>query len=105
MFDEIKKYTNADTPFLIEFFTAWCGPCKILGKILDEIQDELGEKIYIKKVDINKDKITTINFDSAYQINGTPTMLLFKERKLVWRHSGVLFKDELLKEISPFIEK
>lgn len=103
MINETKEFTKTNTPVLIEFYTAWCAPCKMLGKILDEVQDDLGDKIIIKKVDIDEDKITTINYDSAYQIMGTPTMLLFKDGKLVWRHAGVLFKDDLLERISPYI--
>lgn len=105
MMQDILEYTNSETPVLIEFYTAWCAPCKMLGKILDEVQMDLGDKIIIKKVDIDEDKITTINFDSTYQIMGTPTMLLFKDGKLLWRHAGVLFKDDLLERISPFLNE
>lgn len=105
MMQDILKYTNSETPVLIEFYTAWCAPCKMLGEILDQVQMDLGDKIIIKKVDIDEDKITTINFDSTYQIMGTPTMLLFKDGKLLWRHAGVLFKDDLLERISPYLNE
>lgn len=103
MWEELKEYTESSTPVLIEFYTSWCAPCKMLGKILDEVQEELGDQILIKKVDIDEDKITTINFDSTYQIMGTPTMLLFKEGKLLWRHAGVMFKDDLVNKINPYL--
>lgn len=104
MWNEINQLTDGKTPVLIEFYTAWCAPCKMLGKILDDVQSDLGDQIIIKKVDIDEDKITTINFDSTYQIMGTPTMMLFKEGKLLWKHAGVLFKDDLLKRIEPYLE-
>lgn len=104
MWEEINQHTNSETPTLIEFYTAWCAPCKLLGKILDEVKEELGEKINIMKVDIDEDKVTTINFDSTYQIMGTPTMLFFKEGKLLWKHPGVLFKDDLMNRITPYLE-
>ncbi|MDD3772721.1 MAG: thioredoxin family protein [Weeksellaceae bacterium] len=105
MWQEIQKYTKSKTPVLIEFYTAWCAPCKLLGTILDEIEKEMGDRLIIKKIDIDEDKMTTIHFDSTYQIMGTPTMMLFKDGKLLWRHAGVLFKDDLLKKIQPFIEE
>lgn len=101
--EEIRSMINGDRPVLIDFYTANCGPCKLLNQVLDELKAEVGEGIEIIRVDIDKEKLTAINFDSAYQIMGTPTMLLFKEGKLVWRYSGVLFKDDLLDRISPFI--
>jgi thioredoxin 1 len=104
MWEDIKQYTDSKTPVLIEFYTAWCAPCKMLGAILDNIQEELGDQIIVKKVDIDEDKITTINFDSAYQIMGTPSMMLFKEGQLLWKHAGVMFKDDLLKKLEPYLE-
>lgn len=101
--EEIRNMINGDRPVLIDFYTASCGPCKLLNRVLDELKAEVGDGIEIIRVDIDKEKLTTINFDSIYQIMGTPTMLLFKEGKLVWRYSGVLFKDDLLDRISPFV--
>lgn len=101
--EEVQKIIQGNTPVLIDFYTANCGPCKVLGMILDELKEEVGDRIKIVKVDIDKEKLTTINFDSNYQIMGTPSMLLFKDGKLVWKYAGVLFKDDLLKKIGGFI--
>lgn len=101
--NEIQNIIEGKTPVLVDFYTANCGPCKILNHILNELGDELDNRIKILKIDIDKEKATTINFDSTYQIMGTPTMLLFKEGKLVWRYAGVLFKDDLLEKIEPYI--
>ncbi|MBW7871691.1 MAG: thioredoxin family protein [Flavobacteriia bacterium] len=101
--EEIRNLIYGDRPVLIDFYTDDCGPCKLLNQVLDELKAEVGDGIEIIRVDIDKEKLTTINFDSTYQIMGTPTMLLFKEGKLVWRYSGVLFKDDLLDRISPFV--
>lgn len=101
--EEIRNMINGDRPVLIDFYTASCGPCKLLNQVLDELKAEVGDQLEILRVDIDKEKLTTINFDSTYQIMGTPTMLFFKEGKLVWRYSGVLFKDDLLDRISPFV--
>lgn len=73
------------------------------GTNLEEVQSELGEEIQVKRINIDEEKVTTIHFDSTYQIMGVPTIMLFKEGKLLWRHSGVLFKEDLVKEINPFL--
>ena len=97
MMFELQNMINSNKPVLIDFYTQNCGPCNL--------KQDLGDKIEIVKVDIDKEKATTINFDSAYQIMGTPTMLLFKDGKLVWKYAGVLFKDDLLDRIGNYINK
>lgn len=101
--DAIQNIIKGERPVLIDFYTDGCGPCKILDLVLDEVKEELGDKIEILKVDIDREKAMTINFDSTYQIMGTPTMLLFKDGKLIWRYSGVLFKDDLIDRIEQFL--
>lgn len=103
MWKEINEITQSKTPTLIEFYTSNCSLCTMLGRILEEVQSELGEEIQVKRINIDEEKVTTIHFDSTYQIMGVPTIMLFKEGKLLWRHSGVLFKEDLVKEINPFL--
>lgn len=103
--EAVQNIINGRKPVLIDFYTASCGPCKLLNQVLNEVAEELGDKIEILKIDIDKEKAMTINFDSAYQIMGTPSMLLFKEGKLVWRHAGVLFKDDLMDRIAQYLEE
>ena len=105
MMFELQNMINSNKPVLIDFYTQNCGPCNVLNHVLDDLKQDLGDKIEIVKVDIDKEKATTINFDSAYQIMGTPTMLLFKDGKLVWKYAGVLFKDDLLDRIGNYINK
>ncbi len=104
MWNEINEITNGETPVLIEFHTDTCSLCTMLARILDEIQAELGEeKIKVVKINIDQDKITTIHFDSTYQIMGVPTMMLFKQGKLLWKYPGVLFKEDLLKKLDVYL--
>ncbi|MDD3458147.1 MAG: thioredoxin family protein [Weeksellaceae bacterium] len=103
--EQLKSFTQSKTPVLMAFYTDNCGPCMMLNKILDELKKDLGDSIKIIKVDIDKEKQLTIDFDSIYQIMGTPTMLLFREGKLLWKHAGVLFKYDLIKRIGPFINQ
>jgi len=91
-FDTIIK---SDKPVLIDFFATWCGPCKTLAPILKQVKDSLGERITILKIDVDKNQ----ELSSKYQVRGVPTMILFQNGKQLWRESGVLTKEEIIKNI------
>lgn len=91
-FDIIIK---SDKPVLIDFFATWCGPCKMLGPILKEVKDSLGDRISIIKIDVDKNQ----QIASQYQVRGVPTMILFQNGKQLWRQSGVLNKEDIIKII------
>lgn len=86
---------NSEKPVLVDFFAAWCGPCKVLGPILKEVKDNLGDRISIIKIDVDKNQQVA----SQYQVRGVPTMILFQNGKQLWRQSGVLDKGEIIKTI------
>ena len=65
---------NADRPVLVDFWAEWCGPCKMIGPSLEEIADELGEKVTIAKINIDENP----EAPSKYGVRGIPTMILFK---------------------------
>ena len=65
---------NADTPVLVDFWAEWCGPCKMIGPALEEISDELGEKVTIAKLNIDDNP----DAPGRYGVRGIPTMILFK---------------------------
>jgi thioredoxin 1 len=86
---------NSDKPVLIDFFATWCGPCQMLGPVLKEVKDSLGERISIVKVDVDKNQ----ELAAMQQVRGVPTMMLFQNGQQLWRQSGVLSKDEIIKII------
>ncbi|MFE3869071.1 thioredoxin [Flavobacterium sp. LS2P90] len=86
---------ESEKPVLIDFFATWCGPCKMLGPILKEVKDSLGDRISIIKIDVDKNQ----QIASQYQVRGVPTMILFQNGKQLWRQSGVLTKEEIIKTI------
>ena len=73
-FDNIIK---SDRPVLIDFFATWCGPCKVLGPILKDVKDNLGDGISIIKIDVDKNQ----QIASQYQVRGVPTIILFQDGK------------------------
>ena len=86
---------NSEQPVLIDFFATWCGPCKMLGPILKEVKDSLGERISIIKIDVDKNQ----QIASKYQVRGVPTMILYQRGQQLWRQSGVLTKEEIINVI------
>ena len=91
-FDQI---INSEKPVLIDFFATWCGPCQVLGPILKEVKDSLGERVFIIKVDVDKNQ----ELAALQQVRGVPTLILFQNGKQLWRQSGVLSKEEIIKNI------
>jgi thioredoxin 1 len=88
-FTEIIKQSK---PVLVDFYAAWCGPCKMMEPILKEVKDAVGTSAVILKINVDNNQ----NLAAQYQVRGVPTLLLFKEGKQVWRQSGVVEKNSLI---------
>ena len=88
-------FIKSEKPVLIDFFATWCGPCKALAPILKQVKDSLGERITILKIDVDKNQ----QISNQYQVRGVPTMILFQDGKQLWRQSGVLSTEEIIKKI------
>lgn len=81
-----NQIIQSDKPVLVDFFATWCGPCQMLAPILKEVKANLGERISIIKIDVDKNQAVA----AQYQVRGVPTMILFQNGKQLWRQSGVL---------------
>lgn len=95
MNDSFQNLINSEKPVLIDFFATWCGPCQMLGPILKQVKDSLGERISIIKIDVDKNQ----EIASVYQVRGVPTMMLYQKGQQLWRQSGVLSKEEIIQVI------
>ena len=97
----MSKFTdiiNSEKPVLVDFFATWCGPCKTMSPILDEVAKKVSGKATILKVDVDKNQHAAAN----YKVQGVPTLILFKKGKILWRQSGVVQANQLTKIIEHY---
>ena len=87
-------------PVLVDFSAEWCGPCKMMAPILKQAKDALGEKAVILKVDVDRNREAA----SQYNIQGVPTLILFKNGEVKWRQSGVVPANTILQVMQPYLD-
>jgi len=89
---------NSGKPVLVDFSAEWCGPCKMMAPILKEAKDKLGDTATIIKVDVDRNREAAEHF----QIQGVPTLILFKNGEIKWRQSGVVPAKTLVQVINEY---
>jgi thioredoxin 1 len=93
-----NEMIQSPKPVLVDFTAAWCGPCKMMAPILKEVKQDVGDSATIIKVDVDQSPEAA----QAYNVQGVPTLILFKEGKILWRQSGVVPKNSLVNVIKQF---
>ncbi|HOU38471.1 MAG TPA: thioredoxin [Treponemataceae bacterium] len=94
-----NKVINQDKPVLVDFWAPWCGPCKMLGPVLEEAEKEIGDKAIIAKVNVDDEQDLAVKFG----ISSIPTMVLFKNGEAVERSVGFIAKEKIVSLIKSHI--
>ena len=92
---------KGEKPVLVDFTAEWCGPCKMMKPVLQELHEKMGNDIRIIKVDIDRSPQAS----AFYNVNSVPTLILFQKGNILWRQSGVIPTPSLQKIINQFISK
>ncbi|MCB9174606.1 MAG: thioredoxin [Flavobacteriales bacterium] len=95
----MSKFTDlikGETPVLVDFYATWCGPCKMMSPILEDVSSQIKGKAKVLKIDIDKNPQAA----SYYNVRSVPTLILFKKGKQVWRQSGVVQSKQLVQIIN-----
>lgn len=90
---------KAELPTLVDFWAVWCGPCKVIGPILDEIAAEYGGRLVVAKVDVDTSPLSP----GRYGVMSIPTLILFKGGQPVERITGLRPKEKLLPILTPHL--
>lgn len=91
-----ESHIRGSKPVVVDFFAEWCGPCKLMGPILHEVKERVGERATILKMDIDK----ASNYTQMYNVQAVPTLIIFKEGNVIWRKSGVVSAHEILDHLN-----
>ena len=92
---------NSDSLVLVDFYATWCQPCKMMHPVLEQVKGELGDRIRIIKIDVDKQSATA----NQYRIQSVPTMMLFRRGEVLWHTSGAMQRAELLATIDSFMKQ
>lgn len=97
--EKFSDIINSSQLTLVDFFATWCGPCKMMHPVLEQLKAGLGDSLRILKIDVDKNQSIAM----SYGIQGVPTLILFRNGQILWRQSGAMSLSDLQGVIRQFI--
>ena len=94
-----EGHIQGDKPVLVDFYADWCGPCKLMAPVLQEVKQKIGDRATILKLDIEK----APEFAERYKVRAIPTLIIFKNGNIIWRKSGVSSAHEIMNGLAGHI--
>lgn len=96
--EKFNDVINGNQLTLVDFYATWCGPCKMMHPVLEQLKADLGDSIRITKLDVDKSG----DIAEAYRIQSVPTLMLFRRGEMLWRQSGAMRLADLKATISNY---
>lgn len=94
-----KDITASEKPVLIDFHAEWCGPCKTMAPFIKQVKQQMGDKIRVLKIDVDKNPALASNL----RVQGVPTLMIFQKGELRWRQSGVVPAHQIIAQLQQYV--
>ena len=98
--EKLNEIINGSQLTLVDSFATWCGPCKMMHPVLEQLKEEMGDSLRIIKIDIDKNEALM----EQYRIQSVPTLMLFRKGDALWRQSGAMSLSDLKKVVNSYQE-
>ena len=94
-----EQHIKGNKPVLVDFYADWCQPCKLMGPVLREVKDKIGDQATILKLNVDNSRY----YSQLYNIASIPTLMIFQQGKVLWRVSGVVTAQQILQQLNQVV--